>query len=154
MNITKTQYERIAPHFPLQRGNVKIDNFTFISAILYMAENGCKWRALPDKFGNWNTIYQRFKRWAENGVMQRIFAALQAEQIIAISVEILALDSTSCKVHPDAHGALIKEEGSQSASPKAVGTPSFMWYPQMIGSSLRCSSPAENATMAQKDGSQ
>jgi transposase len=153
MNITKEQFERIAPHFPLQRGNVKIDNFTFISAILYMAENGCKWRALPDKFGNWNSIYQRFKRWAENGVMQRIFAALQAEQIISISVEILALDSTSCKVHPDAHGALKKEENSPSASPKAAGTPSFMWYPQMIRSSLRCTSPEVNATTVPKGGS-
>jgi hypothetical protein len=127
MNITKTQFERIAPHFPLQRGNVKIDNFTFISAILYMAENG---------------------------VMQRIFAALQAEQIIAISVEILALDSTSCKVHPDAHGALKKRANSPLANPRVGGTPSFMWYPQMIRSSLRCSSPAENATTGLKGGSQ
>jgi transposase len=154
MNITKEQFERIAPHFPRQRGNVKIDNFTFISAILYMAENGCKWRALPDKFGNWNSVYRRFERWAENGVMQRIFAALQAEQIISISVEILALDSTSCKVHPDAHGALKKEENSLSASRKAAGTPSFMWYPQMIRSSLRCTSRAANVTTDLKDGFQ
>jgi transposase len=106
MNITREQFERIAPYFPRQRGNVKIDNFTFISAILYMAENGCKWRALSDKFGNWNSLYKRFERWAENGVIQKIFAAMQAERIIAVHVEILALDSTPCKVHPDAHGAL------------------------------------------------
>ena len=154
MNITREQYERIATHFPRQRGNVKIDNFTFITAILYMAENGCKWRALPEKFGNWNSVYRRFERWAENGVMQRIFAALQSEQIISISVEILALDSTSCKVHPDAHGSLKKEENSLSVSQKAVGTPSFMWYPQMIRSSLRCTSRAENVTTLQKGGSQ
>jgi transposase len=153
MNITKEQFERIAPYFPRQRGNVKIDNFTFIAAILYMVENGCKWRALPDKFGNWNSIYKRFERWAENGVMQRIFAALQAEQILSISVEILALDSTSCKVHPDAHGALKKEESSPLASQKAVGTPSFMWYPQMIRSSLRCASLVENVTTARKGAS-
>jgi transposase len=113
--ITAEQFERIAPLFPRQRGNVRIDNLTFISAILYMAENGCKWRALPAEFGKWNSIYRRFERWAENGVIQRIFAALQAEQIVSISVEILALDSTSCKVHPDAHGALKKEGSSQSA---------------------------------------
>jgi transposase len=154
MNITKEQYDRIAPHFPRQRGNVKIDNFTFISAILYMAENGCKWRALPDKFGNWNSVYKRFERWAENGVIQRVFAALQAEKIISVSIEILALDSTSCKVHPDAHGALKKEENNLSASPRAVETPSFMWYPQMIKSSLKCTFPAENATMDLKGGSQ
>ena len=42
MNITKEQYERIEKYFPVQRGNVRIDNYTFINAILYIAENGCK----------------------------------------------------------------------------------------------------------------
>lgn len=105
MKITEKQFERIAPYFPTQRGNVKISNFDFINAILYMAENGCKWRALPKKFGNWSTIYKKFNRWSKNGVMQRIFAALQEEQIIAVKVEVSAIDSTSCKVHSAAHGA-------------------------------------------------
>lgn len=78
MNITKEQYARIEKYFPVQRGNVKIDNCTFINAILYIAENGCKWRALPEKYGKWNSIYQRFKRWCENGVIRRIFNALAA----------------------------------------------------------------------------
>jgi len=97
MNITKAQYARIEKYFPVQRGNVKIDNYTFINAILYIAENGRKCRALPEKYGKWNSIYQRFKRWCENGVIQRIFNALQQEKIIAIKVEVLDLDSTSCR---------------------------------------------------------
>ena len=153
MNITISQYERISKNFPVQRGNVKTDNRIFISAILYMAENGCKWRALPKEYGHWATIYKKFSRWAKSGVMQRIFAALQAEEIIAIRVELLALDSTSCKVHPDGHGSLKNLENRPSASPRADGTPSFMWYPQMIRSSLRCTSLAANATMAQRDAS-
>mgnify|MGYP002605000762 FL=1 len=112
MNITKEQYARIEKYFPVQRGNVKIDNCTFINAILYIAENGCKWRALPEKYGKWNSIYQRFKRWCENDVIQRVFHALQQEKIIAIKVEVLALDSTSCKLHPDAHGVLKNAESN------------------------------------------
>lgn len=46
MKITEEQYKKIEKYFPVQRGNVKIDNYTFISAVLYIAENGCKWRAL------------------------------------------------------------------------------------------------------------
>ena len=106
MNISEVQFERIAGHFPVQRGNMKTDNRDFINAILYIAENGCKWRVLPKEFGNWATIYKKFSRWAKNGIIQRIFAALQVEEIIAVRVEVLALDSTSCKVHPDGHGAL------------------------------------------------
>jgi len=151
MNINQAQYERIAGHFPVQRGNVKTNNRDFINAILYIAENGCKWRALPPEFGKWETIYKKFSRWAKSGVMQRIFAALQVEEIISIKVEVLALDSTSCKVHPDGHGALKNSGNSLSASQKVAGTPSFMWYPQMIRSSLRCTYPEENATTHQRD---
>jgi hypothetical protein len=49
---------------------------------------------------------QEIQSLVENGVMRRIFATLQAEEIIAVHVDVLALDSTSCKVHPDGHGAL------------------------------------------------
>jgi len=153
MEITDKQYERITDHFPVQRGNVVTDNRDFVNAILYMAENGCKWRALPKEFGKWETIYKKFNRWAKSGAMQRIFAALQAEEIIAVRIEVLALDSTSCKVHPDAHGALKKTGNRPSGSQREDGTPSFMWYPQMIRSSLRCTSPAETATTRRKGGS-
>jgi transposase len=44
MQITQGQYHRIKPVLPVQRGNVCIDNFTFLNAIFYIAENGCKWR--------------------------------------------------------------------------------------------------------------
>jgi Putative transposase of IS4/5 family (DUF4096) len=53
------QYEVIRPLLPVQRGNVRIANLDVINAVLYVAENGCKWRALPARFGNWHTIYRR-----------------------------------------------------------------------------------------------
>ena len=52
-------------------------------------------------------------RWSKNGVLERVFAALQAEGIIDIDVDVVALDSTAVKVHPDACGALKKEENKQ-----------------------------------------
>ena len=56
MEWTTELYERIRHLLPKQRGNVEIDNLTFLQALQYMVENGCRWRALPEKFGNWNTI--------------------------------------------------------------------------------------------------
>ena len=76
-----------------------------INAVLYVAESGCKWRALPLVFGNWHTIYTRLRRWSEAGVLDRVFAALQEHRLIRIRVECLGLDSTSVKVHPDGAGA-------------------------------------------------
>ena len=152
--ILDSTYARIEKYFPVQRGNVKIDNYTFINAILYIAENGCKWRALPEKYGKWNSIYQRFKRWCENGVIQRIFNALQQEKIIAIKVEVLALDSTSCKLHPDAHGALKNTDNNVSGNQRADGIPSFTWYPQMTRSLSKCTYPVETVTTPHKEESQ
>jgi transposase len=132
MEITKEQYQRIEPYLPVQRGNVEIDNITFVNAILYVVENGCKWRGLPKQFGKWNSVYQRCRRWARSGVLQKLFIPLQKERIIAINIEIIAVDSTSLIVRPDAHGAIKKQESSLSEKARADGTPNFMWCPLMI----------------------
>lgn len=132
MEITKEQYQLIEPYLPVQRGNVEIDNITFVNAILYVVENGCKWRGLPKQFGKWNSVYQRCRRWARSGVLQKLFITLQKERIIAINIEIIAVDSTSLIVRPDAHGAIKKQESSLSEKARADGTPNFMWCPLMI----------------------
>jgi transposase len=79
-----------------------------MNAILYVAEQDCKWRGLPRRFGNWHTIYTRMNRWAKAGVLDRIFVALQEQQIIHIKIEAMSTDSTVIKVHPDGTGALKK----------------------------------------------
>src|SRR6202042_3220240 len=99
MEITSEQFSRIETFLPVQRGNVSLSNLQVVNAILYVAENGCKWRSLPKRFGNWHTIYTRMNRWAKAGVLDRIFARLQEEQILAIRIEHVCLDSTTVKVH-------------------------------------------------------
>jgi transposase len=103
MELTEKQYQQIAGLLPVQRGNVKIENHTFLNALIYRCENGCKWRSLPKTFGDWHTIYVRFSRWSENGVLERVYTALETEGLIHLKV--CPLDSTAVKVHPDAHGA-------------------------------------------------
>ena len=100
MQITQEQYEKIAKYLPTQRGNVSMTNLQLINAILYVTENGCKWRALPETYGNWHTIYVRMNRWSKNGVLSRVFAALQTEGIIQINVEVVCLDSTTVRFIP------------------------------------------------------
>ena len=132
MEITEAQYRRIEDCFPRQRGNVSLDNLRVINAILHVTEQGCKWRGLPDRFGNWHTIYTRMNRWSKAGVLNRIFARLQHEQIIQIKIEAVGLDSTIVKVHPDGTGALKKTARKPSADPMAAGPPRFIWLPQML----------------------
>jgi len=132
MEITPEQYEKIKDSLPLQRGNVRLTNLQILNAILCVAEQGCKWRGLPRRFGNWHTIYVRMNRWAKNGVLDRVFERLQSEQIVRIQIEAFALDSTSVKVHPDGTGALKKTDRKPSESLAADGPPRFIWLPRML----------------------
>jgi transposase len=133
MHLNQAQFERIKASLPRERGGVKIGQLDFLNAMLYVVENGCKWRQMPKEYGPWHTIYTRMMRWAKNGVLARVFAELQTEGILAMRPEVLSLDSTSLKVHPDAHGALKKKARKRSENRAADGTPKFIWWPQMIG---------------------
>ena len=132
MEITEEQYARIKDSLPVQRGNVRLTNLQVLNAILYVAEQGCKWRGLPKRFGRWHTIYMRMNRWAKNGVLDRVLEQLQLGQIVRINIEAFSLDSTSVKVHPDGTGALKKTDHRPLGNPVADGIPRFIWLPRML----------------------
>ena len=132
MEITETQFRHISPVLPRQRGNVKVTHLQFLNALLYVAEQGCKWRGLPKRFGPWHTIYTRMNRWSKNGVLDQVFAQLQREQIVHIRIEAVQLDSTTVKVHPDGTGALKKTAPKPSENLAAAGPPRFIWLPRML----------------------
>lgn len=133
MELTESQYQRIADCLPRQRGNVKTANLQQLNALLYVAEHGCKWRGLPRHFGNWHTIYTRMNRWSKAGVLDRVFTRLQEEQILAVRIECVALDSTTVKVHPDGTGALKKAAPRPSGVRAVAAPPRFIWLPRMLG---------------------
>ena len=132
MEITQPQYEQIAHLFPRQRGNGSLSHLAVLNTILYVAEQGCKWRGLPAHFGNWHTIYTRMNRWAKSGVLDRVFAELQHREIIRVKGEGVSLDSTVVTVPPDGTGALKKTVPKRLGSPAAAGAPRFIWLPRML----------------------
>lgn len=72
----------------------------------------------------------RANRWAKQGVLDRVFLALQENDVINIQVDHVSLDSTAVKVHPDGTGALKKTVLNLSASPEEDGLPRFIWWRQ------------------------
>ncbi|MBB5216188.1 transposase [Parapusillimonas granuli] len=135
MQLTEAQFERIADLLPRQRGNVRLGNLQVINAILYVAANGCKWRALPEKYGKWNTVYTRMMRWSRAGVLDRVFEHLQRERLMRVRIEALCLDSSIMKVHPDGTGARKKTAPKASGAAAAGGAPNCIWLPRMIATS-------------------
>ena len=131
--ITAKQYTKIPPYLPVQRGNVRISNIVFINAVLYVLENGCKWSALPERFGNWFTVYARFRRWWRSGVLERPFAALREQEAVGEDADCFGFDSTSAEVHPD--GTRARKTTGRKASPNraTAGTRRSAWSPQAVG---------------------
>ncbi len=77
MGISEEQYARIKDSLPVQRGNVSLTNLKVLKAILYVAEQGCKWPGLPKTFGRCHMIYTRMNPRAKSGVLDRVFEQLQ-----------------------------------------------------------------------------
>ena len=133
MQLTKAYCERIAHCFPKHRGSLTYSNLQVLNAILYIAENGAKWRRLPKEFGHWHTVYARMRGWARQGVLARVFEAMRTMRLVQIKVEVCSLDSTPVKVHPDGTEALKKTGRNPSDVPAEDSQPRFIWLPQMSG---------------------
>ena len=61
------------------------DNRLFLEAVLWRVRVGSPWRDLPSGFGGWNSIFRRFRRWAEHGVFHRIFEALSGVLVTTVN---------------------------------------------------------------------
>jgi transposase len=102
--LTDAQWRRIEQLVPGKkgdRGRAGEDNRRFVDAVLWLARAGAPWRDLPEEFGRWNSVFQRFRRWAKKGVWERIFNAL----IENPDFEYLIIDSTIVRAHQHAAGA-------------------------------------------------
>ena len=110
--ISDADWARIEHLLPGQRGQhggVANDNRRFIDAVLYVARTGIPWEDLPERFGNWNSQWRRFDRWAKAGRWDPILAALREPDL-----DMLILDSTAVRAHPCAAGA--KKNGTGLAA--------------------------------------
>ena len=68
-------WEKIAPLLPgkpSDPGATAKDNRLFLEAVLWRVRTGVPWRDLPSDFGNWNSVFQRFRRWVKGGVFARV----------------------------------------------------------------------------------
>ena len=102
--VTDRVWEKVSPHLPgkaTDRGVTASDNRLFLDAVLWRVRTGCPWRDLPSAFGNWNSTFQRFRRWAKNGVFERLFEELSEDP----DFEYALIDGTIVSVHQKASGA-------------------------------------------------
>jgi transposase len=106
------QWARIEGLLPGRAGHVggtARDNRLFVEAVLYRYRAGIPWRDLPERFGHWKSVYQRFDRWAKGGVWERVFRTLGADA----DNEYAMLNATIVRAHQHSAGAR-KKRGDQA----------------------------------------
>jgi putative transposase len=87
------QWKRIKELLPGEAsapGRTATDNRKFVEAVLWIARTGAHWRELPDSFGAWNTVFQRYNRWSNASIWERVFRALSGDP----DFEYVMIDST------------------------------------------------------------
>ena len=65
--------EPLLPDKAVDPGVTARNNRRFPEAVLWRVRTGSPWRDSPREFGNWNTVFKRFRRWAESGVFEGPF---------------------------------------------------------------------------------
>ena len=103
-SLRDDQWDRIERFLPGREGCVGVtadDNRLFVEAVLYRYRAGIPWRDLPDRFGNWKNVHQRFSRWSKSGVWEAVFTVLAADADNEYSM----IDSTIVRAHQHSAGA-------------------------------------------------
>ena len=104
--LSEAQFARLKPLLPNKsRGVPRVDDRRVISGIIHVIRNGLMWRDAPLAYGPHKTLYNRFIRWSQAGVFDRIFSALAAA---SEATDIVMIDATHLKAHRTAASLLKK----------------------------------------------
>lgn len=117
--LSDDEWNRIEPLLPGRVGDPGghgEDNRLFVNAVIWIARSGAPWRDLPERFGLWNSVFQRFNRWAKSDVWELVYEELKSPDLQA-----LMLDSTVIRAHQHAAGSSKKQTTAKhSVAPAAA----------------------------------
>jgi transposase len=107
VRLTDAQWARIEPLLPSvsrKGGRPSKPHRPVVEGMIWIMRTGAPWRDLPVAYGPWQSVYTRFSRWSQSGVLARLFEALARER----DSEGFLIDATIVRAHQDASGAAKK----------------------------------------------
>lgn len=111
--LTDAQMERLKPFFPKSHGKPRVDDRRVLSGIILINRNGLRWCEAPKEYGPAKTLYNRWKRWSDNGVFARIMVGLAAQ---SAEHKTIMIDATYLKAHRTASSLCVKKGGAHARS--------------------------------------
>jgi transposase len=113
--LTDQQWELLTPLFPprpRKRGGQWKDDRTILNGIFWRLNTGAPWRDLPDRYGIWKTVHDRFSKLRKSGLLDRLVEALQLrlDQRGLIDFDLWCVDGSSIRASRAAAGASAKKK--------------------------------------------
>ena len=100
-DLTDEEWAIIRPLLPNKpRGMPRVDDRRVLDGIFYVLRTGAPWRDLPERYGPYTTVYNRFNRWAKAGVWVGVFEALAARSPGSMAL----IDASVIRTHQHAAG--------------------------------------------------
>jgi transposase len=125
--LSDAQYEKIQGLLPQNdhRCGQWEDHRPMIDGILWALSDGGRWCNLPDRFGPWKSVYDRFRRWCGNGPWDRILRHLPARKMNSgeINFSLFCIDGTVVRAHQSAAGVAKKSAPGRAGRPRAGPQP-------------------------------
>lgn len=119
--ISDEAWAVIGPLFPvpMATGRPPVERRAVVEATAWRYRTGAFWREVPERFGNWNTIYKNFNRWAEQGVWARVLEKVQSLAHQRGELDwVASTDSTIVRVHQ--HGATLPRDTGGSVERQEI----------------------------------
>jgi transposase len=104
-DLSEAEWRLLKDLLPPERGRKNrpaLDNRPIVNGILWRIRTGAPWRDVPEKYGKWMTVYQRFRRWSRAGIWETVATTL-AQAMADHSRH--SIDSTTVRAHISAAGA-------------------------------------------------
>ncbi len=123
-DISDSMWDLLCPLLPGQVGQwggIAEDNRRFLNGVFWSLRTGAPWRDLPPVYGKWNSVYQRFRRWRENGIWEKILETLIDEP----EFEWLIVDPGDAGAWLSETKAARKSRGKGETSEEV--TPKYIW---------------------------
>jgi transposase len=111
--LNDSEWEFIGPFLPVGRFGPYPERLREqFEGVIWRFRTGSQWREMPERFGAWQTVYNRFMRWRDAGVFPALLEAAIAEAARRdeIDMSLVSVDSTTTRAHHDAAGMRVSEE--------------------------------------------
>ena len=100
-DLSDEEWRLVEPLLPKPgKGRHRVDDRRVVNGIFYVLRTGAPWRDLPERYGPYTTVYNRFNRWAKRGIWLKVFAELAQRSPQSLQL----IDSSIVRAHQHAAG--------------------------------------------------